>query len=195
MAYDEARGRIVLFGGSSSGEELATDTWEYDGTSWTRVATDGPPPRAHFGMAYDARSRHVVIFGGLAKGAGASYRAAGDTWAWDGKVWRRLADTGPSPRTHIKMAFDRATNRIVLFGGQANGRPTTSLADTWTWDGQRWTEVRTAGPSARSWHVTAFDSARGRTLLYGGSAFDGKVSTQFHDTWEWGGEAWTRTEP
>jgi hypothetical protein len=119
MAYDEPRGRVVLFGGGTPGEELASDTWEYDGTTWTRVATAGPPGRAHFGMAYDARSQRVVIFGGLARAAGRSYRAANDTWAWDGKTWQQLSDSGPSPRTHIRMAFDRQTNRIVVFGGKA----------------------------------------------------------------------------
>jgi hypothetical protein len=91
------------------------------------------------------------------------------------------------------MAFDRRANRLVLFGGQANG-PTSSLADTWTWDGERWTQVASTGPSARSWHVTAFDSSRKMTLLHGGSAFDGKVSTTFKDTWAWNGANWTRVD-
>ena len=190
MAYDEARGRMVLFGGGSSNEEFAADTWEYDGTTWTRVAADGPPGRAHFGMAYDATSQRVIIFGGLTRTTAKSYRAANDTWAWDGKTWQQLSDSGPSPRTHIRMAFDRRTKKIVVFGGQANGRPTASLGDTWTWDGQRWTEIKAAGPTPRSWHLMAFDESLGRTILYGGSVFDGKVSTSYDDTWAWDGEGW-----
>jgi len=31
----------------------------------------------------------------------------------------------------------------------------------------------------------AYDESRGRTILYGGSVFDGKVSTSYYDTWEW----------
>jgi len=33
LAYDEARDRVVLFGGFSAGGDLA-DLWEWDGTSW-----------------------------------------------------------------------------------------------------------------------------------------------------------------
>jgi hypothetical protein len=40
MAYDRNRGRIVLFGGINDINlpPQLTDTWEWDGTSWTRVA-------------------------------------------------------------------------------------------------------------------------------------------------------------
>ena len=37
----------------------------------------------------------------------------------------------------------------------------------------------------------AYDESRGRTILYGGSVFDGKVSTSYYDTWEWDREGWT----
>jgi hypothetical protein len=37
MAYDEQRRRVVLFGGNDDSGILA-DTWEWDGTSWTRIA-------------------------------------------------------------------------------------------------------------------------------------------------------------
>jgi hypothetical protein len=37
MAYDRQRGRVVLFGGAlSDGTQLA-DTWEWDGTTWTKA--------------------------------------------------------------------------------------------------------------------------------------------------------------
>ena len=52
----------------------------------------------------------------------------------------------------------------VLFGG--------AFADdtTWQWDGSAWTVVTTAGPSERSDHAMAYDSARGVTVLFGGDA-------------------------
>src|SRR5690606_2683632 len=47
MAYDPMRGKVVLFGGatgdsSSLLSHLVNDTWEWDGVSWTQVATTGP---------------------------------------------------------------------------------------------------------------------------------------------------------
>ena len=190
MAYDEARGRAVLFGGTKSERELATDTWEWDGVKWTRVATDGPGGRAHFGMVYDSQRKQVVIFGGLGEG----YKILNDTWAWDGKTWRKLSDEGPPRRSHLRMAFDSRAGEIVLFGGLKTGRPTDALDDTWIWDGRQWKESPATGPSKRSGHVMAYDEARGKTFLYGGGYFDGKVSTSYSDTWEWDGRQWTQVK-
>lgn len=46
LAFDEARGVTVMFGGLFSGE--VSDTWEYDGTTWTQRSTGGPPGRSTF---------------------------------------------------------------------------------------------------------------------------------------------------
>src|SRR5262245_24118046 len=63
MAYDSARGRIVMFGGQA-GSSLAT-TYEWDGTSWlVRVLAKSPPARHRHAMAYDSARQKVVLFGG-----------------------------------------------------------------------------------------------------------------------------------
>ena len=63
MAYDSARGVVVMFGGNSAG--FLDDTWEYDGTTWTEVLPAAkPPPREVMGMTYDPTSARVVMFGG-----------------------------------------------------------------------------------------------------------------------------------
>lgn len=36
MAYDEARGVVVLFGGADKNKEYLNDLWEYDGITWTQ---------------------------------------------------------------------------------------------------------------------------------------------------------------
>jgi len=81
LAYDAARRRLVLFGGSYNGVFLG-DTWEWDGATWTNVTppTISPPARAYARLAYDA-SRHVaVLFGGDGDGG----RLA-DGWEWNGE--------------------------------------------------------------------------------------------------------------
>src|SRR5262245_28004587 len=50
-----------------------------------------------------------------------------------------------------------------------------------------WTQRQDIGPSGRAGHAIAYESARKRTLLFGGR---GKES--LGDTWEWDGEAWTQ---
>ena len=67
MAYDEARGQIVLFGGMNGDhKDLQTDTWTWDGDTWTRAEEQsGPGGLAHHAMAYDAKRRRVVLYGGI----------------------------------------------------------------------------------------------------------------------------------
>jgi len=82
MAYDAARGVVVLYGG---GDSTATDTWTYDGRDWKRQDNAGPTPRWSSAMAYDATRQRIVLFGG---GRNARpYDALGDTWEWDGTRW------------------------------------------------------------------------------------------------------------
>src|SRR5262249_55839043 len=52
MAYDAARGQVVLFGGA--GGSLRNDTWTFDSTGWTkRAPAHRPPVRYSLGMADD----------------------------------------------------------------------------------------------------------------------------------------------
>ena len=44
MAYDEARQRVVLFGGIGKPGETLGDTWEWDGQAWSQRADAGPAP-------------------------------------------------------------------------------------------------------------------------------------------------------
>jgi hypothetical protein len=56
-----------------------------------------------------------------------------------------------------------------------------------------WTQKQQIGPPVRSGHAMAYDSKRGRTVLFGGkvnAGFSGHAN--FGDTWEWDGENWTQ---
>ena len=44
IAYDAARGVIVLFGGSTD-NGLSGETWEWNGTVWIQRMVSGPSPR------------------------------------------------------------------------------------------------------------------------------------------------------
>ena len=164
MVYDEARGNVVLFGGAHTGypdNPITTfpfptfsDTWIWDGTVWTKVATNSPEPRIDFGMAYDSVREKVVLFGGY-NFSSSTYWAS--TWEWDGRSWTEVATDGPPPRHSTSMVYDSARGKTVLFGGEALGK---FLGDTWEWDGAVWTQVSSEGPSSRSTHAMAYDSIR-----------------------------------
>ena len=60
MAYDPAKGKILLFGGSSSGSRT-NDTWTYDGSTWTKQSPpESPPAREQASMAYDSATERMV---------------------------------------------------------------------------------------------------------------------------------------
>src|SRR5438093_1603782 len=113
MAYDAARGQVVLFGGHGSTRALFDDTWTWDGTDWTlRTPVHHPSPRSYTTMAYDAARGQVVLFGG---DNGMTF---GDTWTWDGTDWtQRTPVHAPSTRAGEGMAYDAARGQVVLFGG------------------------------------------------------------------------------
>jgi hypothetical protein len=180
FAYDSARGRAVLFGGSPT---TSAETWEWDGVAWANVTPAAGSPSARFmtAMAYDAARSRTVLFGGLAGGA-----PQGDTFTWNGTGWASAAG-GPPARSDHAMVFDPGRARVVMFGGSgASGL----LGDTWEWNGSAWAQVATTGPSPRSGHAMTYDSARGRVLLLGGPGGAGPA-----DVWEWNGTTWRDVTP
>jgi hypothetical protein len=137
-------------------------------------------------MAYDEIHREIVLFGGLG-GVGRASPPMGDTWCWDGSAWRLAADTGPTPRDHVRMAWSDASGTLVLFGGFDGD---AAARDTWSWDGSRWTRIADDGPSPRAAHAMARDPTDGAILLFGGRSLE-----RFHgDTWRWDGRRWTLVE-
>ncbi|HEY3241820.1 MAG TPA: hypothetical protein VGM03_00590, partial [Phycisphaerae bacterium] len=186
MAYDSARGVVVLFGGHDA-NGLNGQTWEWDGMTWTLVdagdpnGITAPRPREENAMAYDAARGEAVLFGGYF----GSNAWSGETWAWDGAAWSLRATNGPSPRGAHALAYDSARGVTVLFGGGSGG--CSGCGETWEWDGTTWTERNpTLSPDPRHSHVMAYDSARGVTVLFGGYFFGSILG----DTWEWDGSTW-----
>lgn len=181
MAYDAVTRTVMLFGGEGEGESgrqgvstLFNDTWVWTGAIWRRLSTPrSPSSRANASIAYDARSRSIVLFAG---GAGDQLN---DTWTWNGRTWaRQHPPLNPPARASASMTYDAARQRIVLFGGVN----IIGLADTWTWDGTTWTRQRPATvPTPGQSPSAAYDADRHRVLLWTGDA-----------TWTWTGSTWRR---
>lgn len=148
VAYDPARHRVVLFGGTSewigSSFYYEHDTWEWDGTDWIQMKPKtSPSSRAGHMMAYDEKHGVVVLFGGEDKSG--SYMLS-DTWIWDGKNWTQMSPTGyPMGRRGGQMFYDPETEKIILTGGfyYATGKVFTAVNDTWAWDGKDWEYLTT----------------------------------------------------
>jgi hypothetical protein len=177
MSYDTGRGVTVLFGGEDTFGPRS-DTWEWNGTTWTlRATATSPSPRTSHAMAYDLARGRTVMFGG---DSGSALLA--DTWEYDGTTWTQIVTDGaPPPRADAQMVFDSARGRCVLFGGSD---ATTDRNDTWEWDGTRWQQLFTANrPQGNAAMAMAYDLGRARSVVFGGFNGTGAIG----DTWELGG--------
>lgn len=176
MATDTTRNKLVVYGGGADSDYYG-DTWETDGSTWTRAATaTGPGKRSEATVAYDSVRRKMVLFGGVHLSRG----RLSDTWEWDGTNWTQVATTGPSANP-ARMVFSAAESRCLLY------ESTTGI--TWAWNGSVWSQTATAGPGQRWYPAMTYDSGRGKVVLFGGGSSDGLY---YDDTWEWNGAAWNK---
>lgn len=185
MAFDEARGVIVLFGGDSNNSAVLSDTWFWNGSDWQQAnPPHTPPPRTKTAMAYDPIRQEVVLFGGLN-----DQLYFGDTWIWDGSDWTEIIPSeAPPVRLNHGMAFDANLGGLVLFGGSTKTDfYSPYLDDTWLWDGTTWRWLSTSRcPSARSCPMmAALPDAEG-ILLFGGKS----QGTNQDDTYIWHDQDW-----
>ena len=132
MVYDAARQVMVLFGGRGDQAHQHSDTWEYDGVSWSQVSTAHiPPARKSHKMVYDRGLGASVIYGGSAGGV------FSDVWRYDGIDWvewrleSKLGHGTIKERFDHAMAYDEAHGKIIVFGGFEQDS-NEYLNDTWS---------------------------------------------------------------
>lgn len=198
MAFDEARGILVLFGGyngTTVGTAALRDVWEWDGVSWQdRTPAPGGPepgPRAYFGMGYDAVAQEILVFGGCAhphpdfgRCGDDSVDYYADLWAWTADGWTLRHDgfstPGPSARGNVAAAFAMPEQRFSVFGGYD---ASNTFSEMWQWDGATWWLLNPDGvPGTRFLASLAFDSDSGQGILFGGTS-----ASPVGDTWIWHG--------
>src|SRR5262249_33727606 len=161
--YDPVRRVTVMFGGSSALGDFG-ETWEWDGTNWSRRSPEtSPPARSGHGMVYDSTRHRVVLYGGAA----GLLHPLDDMWGWDGVTWtERMVTSGrPPPRTKAGVAYDSGRDRLVVYGGQDS--EFRDLDDMWEFDGSQWlAQLGQTQPGKRSGVMLAYDSKRKRTVLF-----------------------------
>jgi hypothetical protein len=186
MSYDSARHVAVLYGGfvGPNWNGADSDTWEWDGSSWSEVATTGPPPIYEGAMAYNPDQGKTVLFGGCS--GTLQTCATNETWEWDGTTWvQRHPQHSPSPRYGTQLAHDPVNGGLLLFGGGTGG----FASDTWHWDGNDWTHLSPAtSPPGRLWYMMSTDERQQRVALFGGQGAHGVLG----DAWSWDGTNWRR---
>ncbi len=197
MAYDSVREVVVLFGGTTNNSwpsGVLSDTWEWDGSTWTeRFPANAPSPRAIGSMCFDASRGVCVYFGG----AYIPGNPNNETWEWDGVDWVQAAPgaSPPARRSH-SMTYDALRQRVVM-AGSTNGSFVQD--DFWEYDGHTWMPIsggstQVSGPSARASVVLAYGQVVGGSsaILFGGET---QTSSTLGDTWKWDGTSWLQLSP
>jgi hypothetical protein len=122
MAFDAANGTMVLFGGYGVHGPLS-DTWTWDGFSWTEQhPSTSPPARGGSLMAYDANSHALVLLGGNNFPEFGGVISSGSGYACAGVVTPNSALPACTP-----PPSDPNAPRVFL--------------DTWVWDGSNWRQA------------------------------------------------------
>lgn len=183
MAFDAARGVVVLFGGIGADELTRSDTWTWNGTTWTQATSaNHPSARYHPKMAYDSHRNVVVLHGGEWAEPYLMTGGLNDTWEWNGSDWTQVATaTTPTPRSQCAFAFDSNRHITVMHGGFAGSG---NNGETWEYDGSDWV-LRNPATSAPGGPYTrmAYDAAHGEMLLVAGMPWE---------TWSWDGTDWAQ---
>lgn len=119
LVYDALRHVTVLHGGRI-GSTALSDTWEWNGVSWSqRMDVLAPTPAFSFAMAWDPARQRIVRQGGrstpINPGAGIN-----ETWIYPGgEAWSLAPSTGVGPKHRHAMAAHDTTGRLLIVGGEA----------------------------------------------------------------------------
>lgn len=149
LAYDGGSNRLIVFGGCAGGcLPTLNDVWVLTNANglggtpqWIPLVPTGMPPagRAHAGVAYDAGTNRLIVFGGQ-NGTGFGGATFPEVWVLTNAnglggtpQWQQLATGGTTPPGQYGPAttYDPARNRLTVFGGgaQGTGNPTNAVWD------------------------------------------------------------------
>lgn len=207
LVYDSQSDMVILFGG---GYPLMNDTWvySYEDDTWTEMTPAlAPDVRSGHGLAYDSQSDRVILFGGFKEFDGNDKHVNyNETWAYDydSNTWINMEPAFmPSARFKGTMAYDEASDRVILFGGILDG--TIFALDFWAYDynSNTWenmTSIMEAGigyqrehnPRARYDAPMAYNSEADQIILYSGFG-----ATALRDTWiyDYNVNTWSKPWP
>ena len=182
-AFDQARGRFVLFGGATRAG-VKGETWEWTETGgWSRTETPlAPAARLGHSMAWSPAHGGVLLYGGFA-GDG-HFR---DTWLWKDAAWTRLGSAGPSVTEGPALVAGAAT---VYLTGPGDAPGANATFKVWELGPAGWRAAASGpGPALTVGAAVAFDRKRGALVLFSG--YDQRTQMTGADVWEFDGRGWT----
>jgi hypothetical protein len=154
------------------------DCWP--GYRWHSVSIAPAPPLDYTAqMVYDTRREEAVLFS-----------SRGETWTGNDTAWTRKSPThSPQVGGWFHMAFDVSRGLTVLLHPSWDPVSRTDSLALWEWDGMDWNNVPQTGLWPRGFRgfAVAFDSRRGKLVLFGGETYVVSDYQWFDETWEYDG--------
>lgn len=194
MTYDPNIKKTVLFGGFNDVNYLS-ETWLWDGATWTQEKKNLPPARSHASMWFDPNMNRTVIYGGIGqRSTNDRIERFADMWSFDGNGWTEMTSvtTTPGQRYGAQTAVNPLDKTVYLFGGLkliVDGAKQSQVyqGDLWQWDGgkQTWTQVGGTNPPERENGGLAFDPIANELVLFAGYA-----GYYRSDLWSFRGGKW-----
>ena len=136
-------------------------------------------------MAYDHRTRKVVLFGGYD-----GRKDLGDTWIWDGatSTWTQATPAHSPKAVTGPMVFTDLNGRVDVFGGFDGQLYQLTM---WQWSGSDWQQLHPPTvPYARSSAAIAVNNKTKQIVLFGGLGSVNPVNT-----WTYNESTWTLESP
>ena len=132
LVYHGVRQRTLLIGGTEPGVGAKSETFQFENGAWRSDPALAITPRSHARSTFIESNGSVMVVGGFA-----GFSARDDVLISNAQGWQSYTGNRPSARYLTALAYDRQRRVVVLFGG---GNDQGLLADTWEWDGTRWTQ-------------------------------------------------------
>ncbi len=184
----DGRSRLYLIGGNTSqaeGQSAESRVYAFDTgeRSWRIQPMTGMPGIQAHAAAFDPTSRRIILHGGCPdNGRAGICQPQTETFVVDvgsGSVTRGQRD-GPALAGH-SMVYDPVGQRMLLFGGTADGRRGSDQVYQLRLAGGRpesavWQPLDVSGspPERRYQHGAVYDSLRRSMWVYGGLKVDGE---------------------
>lgn len=164
---------------------LAASEAESTVVRWKQIG-GGPGARDFAAAAYG--DGKILVFGGRDLSASPMGMSLGDTWLWNGAVWKQISAGNPSPRFGAAMAYDENMKVFVLSGGRTSGG--LLPASTYHFDPstEAWSGPLGLGGPQRDFHALAYDPIAQKVMLFGGTSTGGAFPT---DVFSWDGTSWS----
>jgi len=197
-AFDSRRNRLLIVGGARAQNDFSDQVFAFEAQPsphWSVLDPGGPPLRRVSSQAvYDSLADRLYCVGGY---AGDGLNVDRQLWSWDLATaggWQQHASADTLPPLYTtssqQVAFDAVRRRILRFSGEFIDFDRDTVG-VWSWDlahDAGWTRLKVSGrvPRARVDANVAYDAARDRLAVYGGSGNNPSYDSRRYDLFEYG---------